>query len=256
MIEMWKQVIQKTLAFGGVKLVRLPSKSQLQKMEETRQRSLQQEEKQKRWLTNLQIKTIFDVGANTGQFAHFITRIFPEAKIYSFEPLRECYEELVQSFDGNPNFQGFNLALSDEIGETKIYRNQYSPSSSLLPMGKLHKDTFPYTRRETVELIKVSRLDSIATDLEVNEPILIKIDVQGFENKVISGGINLISRAKLLVVEMSIEPLYDNQPLFNDIYQMLLNLGFWYCGNYDQLHHPDDGRILQVDSIFMKRECQ
>lgn len=249
---MWKSLIQKTLVLGGVKLVRLPSKAQIQKMEEARQRSLQQEENQKRWLTNLQIKTIFDIGANTGQFAQSIAKTFPEAKIYSFEPLKECYEELVQNFHSNPNFKGFHLALSDEMGETKIYRNQYSPSSSLLPMGKLHKETFPYTCHETVELVKVSRLDDIAQELDISEPILIKIDVQGFEDRVISGGMSLLDRAKLLIVEMSIEPLYDNQPLFNDIYQMLLNLGFQYCGNYDQLRHPDDGRVLQVDGIFIK----
>lgn len=251
---MWKQPIQKILALGGVKLVRLPSKAQIKKMEESRQQSRQQAENQTRWLTDLHIKTIFDIGANTGQFAHAIARIFPEARIYSFEPLAECYEELIQSFHNNPNFTGFNLALSNEIGETQIYRNQYSPSSSLLPMAELHKNIFPHTYHETVESVRVTRLDDVAKELDIREPILVKIDVQGFEDKVISGGINLINRAKLLIIEMSIEPLYHNQPLFNDIYQTLLDLGFQYSGNYEQLHHPEDGRILQVDGIFIKHQ--
>lgn len=251
---MWKQLIQKILAFFGVKLVRLSSKAQLEKIEAARQRWLQQEENNKRWLANIQVKTIFDIGANTGQFADSISKLFPDATIYSFEPLKDCYEELIQNFHGKPNFKGFNLALSDEVGEAQIYRNQYSLSSSLLPMRQLHKEVFPYTCSETVEEIKVSRLDDVAIDLDIKEPILIKIDVQGFEDRVISGGIDLIRRAKLLIVEMSIEPLYDNQPLFNDIYQTLINLGFQYCGNYDQLYNPKDGRILQVDGIFVNQK--
>ena len=46
------------------------------------------------WLRRLSIKTIYDVGANNGEFVKFISEILPEAQIYSFEPLKEPYEEL------------------------------------------------------------------------------------------------------------------------------------------------------------------
>jgi len=45
-------------------------------------------------LRNIPIRTAIDVGANTGQFARMIENVFPESKIYSFEPLPEAYKEL------------------------------------------------------------------------------------------------------------------------------------------------------------------
>src|SRR3954471_152315 len=39
--------------------------------------------------------TVLDIGASHGQFAGDALRAFPGVKIYSFEPIPECYEELV-----------------------------------------------------------------------------------------------------------------------------------------------------------------
>jgi hypothetical protein len=51
-------------------------------------------------LRNLPIKTIIDVGTNTGQFAKYILKFFPEACIYSFELLSQPFEEL-KRWDGS-----------------------------------------------------------------------------------------------------------------------------------------------------------
>lgn len=46
-------------------------------------------------IRNLPINTIIDIGANTGQFAKEISKIFPKAKIFCFEPLPDAFKELV-----------------------------------------------------------------------------------------------------------------------------------------------------------------
>lgn len=97
------------------------------------------------WLRNQNIGTILDIGANTGQFCQMIHEVLPEAMIYSFEPLRDCYEQLVANMKDVPNFKAFNFALGYEDSETEIHRSEFSPSSSLLPMGKLHREAFPQT---------------------------------------------------------------------------------------------------------------
>jgi len=204
------------------------------------------------WLRQYEIKTILDIGANTGQFAHKINKIFPNANIYCFEPLEDCYQELVNNCREFNSFQAFNCAIGNETGEIEIHRSEYSPSSSLLPMADLHKESYPHTRNEIIEKVKIMRLDDVGNDLQINKPLLIKIDVQGFEDKVIAGGIELISQADILLLELSIEPLYKEQVLFNEIYRKVVDVGFKYQGNYSQLLNPKDGRILQVDSIFVK----
>lgn len=205
-----------------------------------------------KWLRSKEIKTIIDIGANIGQFAEDISFILPDAMVYSFEPLEECYLQLLEKFSQSKRFKAYNLALSNQTGKIVMRRNQYSPSSSFLPMTSLHKQCFPFTEHETTQEVSVTSLDNIATQLAIEKPLMIKIDVQGFEDKVIEGGKHTISQASVIVIEMSIEPLYENQVLFEGIYRMLKELGFSYKGNYDQLVNPSDGYILQVDGIFVK----
>ncbi len=204
------------------------------------------------WLKNLNIRTILDIGANTGQFAADIHAILPEATIYSFEPLQDCYEQLLMRMQGVLKFGAFAFALGSETSEAEIRRSEFSPSSSMLRMGELHKQAFPFSSGEGVERIALKQLDDVAGSLDLVDNILIKIDVQGFEDKVICGGANTIRSAKLLIIETSFERLYEEQPLFDTIYDTLRRMGFAYHGNLAQLLSPVDGSVLQADGIFMK----
>lgn len=204
------------------------------------------------WLSALNINTVFDIGAHTGEFATMIHGILPDACILSFEPLAASFQHLLQNMKDVPNFKAFKYALGDRDARQEMRRNEFAPSSSLLRMTHLHKEAFPYTVRETTETVEVKRLDDFAKDLDLQDSILVKIDVQGYEDKVILGGHNVISRAKLMIVETSFRTLYEGQPLFDDVYQMLKQKGFKYMGNFDQLKSPIDGSVLQADAIFIR----
>ena len=103
----------------------------------------------------------------------------------------------------------------------------------------------------SIEKIKVKRLDDIIYDLKVEGNILVKIDVQGYEDRVIHGGKKVVSGAKVLIVETSFQSLYETQPLFDSIYVLLKQIGFKYMGSLDQLKNPINGSVLQSDSIFI-----
>lgn len=205
------------------------------------------------WLKQLPIKTVIDIGANTGQFSQKICQLLPNAKIYAFEPLPDCYSALIATFDKNSNFTAFNVALGNQTGQAKIYQNEFSPASSLLPLAALHKQTFPYAQEVLMQEIKVFQLDDLAKNLELDELLLIKVDVQGFEHQVIEGGISIFQRASVVIIELSIFPLYEEQICFDGIYKKLMSLGFQYYGNYDQAHDRD-GRVIYVDSIFFNEQ--
>jgi FkbM family methyltransferase len=237
---MMKRAVKKILEVMGFELRRVDYKFEPKK------------EGRFKWIRDLNIQTVLDVGANTGEFAAEIHAILPEAAIYSFEPLRECYALLVERMSHVPKFQAFDFALGSEASEIEMHRSEFTPSSSILRMGSLHKRAFPFTSKEVLEKIVIKRLDDIAGDLDLTENILIKIDVQGFEDKVILGGLKTIQVAKLLIVETSFESLYDGQPLFDTIYEMVKRIGFEYHGNFGQLLNPIDGNILQADGIFIK----
>jgi len=204
------------------------------------------------WLSRLNINTIVDIGAHIGEFAMMVYQILPKASIISFEPLEEAFRQLNFNMRTVPNFKAFNVALGDQDSETDMHRNEFSPSSSLLPMANLHKEAFPFTSREGLEKVRIRRLDDVLKGQYLEDNILVKIDVQGYEDRVIVGGENLLSRAKLLIVETSFQTLYERQPLFDEIYHLLRRKGFKYMGNLHQLRSPVDGCVLQADAIFIK----
>jgi FkbM family methyltransferase len=204
------------------------------------------------WIAQSNIRTVLDVGANTGEFAAHMQRLLPESRIYSFEPLAVCYRKLTERMNGCPGFKAFPYALGDANGTATIHHNAFAPSSSLLPMEQLHREAFPFSGETVDERIEIRRLDDVVSDREVIRDLLVKIDVQGFEDKVIRGGERVISQASILVVETSFLPLYVGQLLFDPLYDLLRGHGFVFVGCEEAIRDPRNGTILQADSIFMK----
>lgn len=211
---------------------------------------LEQPELRRDWLSSLPVRTVLDIGANTGQFAAEIRDLMPGAFIYSFEPLRDEYAALVSQMRGDGRFRAFNFALGEGEARALIHRSSFSQSSSLRPMLDLHKAAWPHTAGAVAEEIEVRRLDSLG--IEPEPELLVKIDVQGFEDKVIEGGRATIGRAAYVITEVSFAPLYEGQPLFEDIYRLLGGMGFEYRGTLTQLPDPRDGRPLQADAFFVR----
>jgi FkbM family methyltransferase len=206
------------------------------------------------WLLGMNIRSILDVGANVGQFALLAREVFPAARIFSFEPLPECFASL-ESCLPPQGFQAFNFALGDSDTELDFHRARHSPSSSFLKMNDFHREAFPESREgqeSTSVKVKVRKLDDIAKELDLKENILLKLDVQGYEDKVIAGGGETLKRVRVVISETSFLPLYEGQTLFRDVHGFLEKAGFVFQGNLNQMFNPSDGRIVSADSIFVR----
>ncbi len=83
--------------------------------------------------------------------------------------------------------------------------------------------------------------------------MLIKIDVQGFEDKVIKGGVEVIKKGRFSALRgFFLIIVKKGQLLFAETYEMMKNLGFRYAGSIEQLRSPETNRILQADAVFIK----
>ena len=204
------------------------------------------------WFHSLSLETVLDVGAYVGRYAETIHALLPDVKIYSFEPLGDCFRELEQRANRIPQLTAFNYGLGDEVGEQTLQRHDFAPSSSLLKMTSIHKGAFPNSAESQPVTIRLQRLDDVAEGLQLRLPMLVKIDVQGFEDRVLSGGENTIKKASAIIIEASFVPLYEGQPLFNDIHRQLAGWGFLYAGSVGQLRSDTTGEVLQEDSLFLR----
>ena len=205
-----------------------------------------------KWVREANFSTVLDIGANVGQFARCIRCVLPTAHIFSFEPVPDCFWSLEQNMKGAENFTAVNIGLGDQSGMLQFERNAFAPASSFLKMTELHKKAFPESRETEIVSVRIERLDDIRSRFRLEAPLLVKIDVQGYEDRVLNGGHETIKEADFMVIETSFAGLYEGQPDFDDINSIVRKLGFRYAGAMAQLTDPNSGRILQADSIFVK----
>lgn len=205
-----------------------------------------------RFLARMNIRTVIDVGANEGQFARNIRDLLPHAKIYSFEPLPVPFSKLENAFSTDLNFEAVPLALGSIPGDAEFESNAFSPSSSFLPVNDKHRKNYPHAAQTSRTKVPVSTLDLWARDHILEPNLLIKMDVQGYEDQVILGASETLSKAAVVIAETSFAPLYQGQPLYDDIYRLLRNRGFRSGGMIVNATDRETGEMLQADSVFIR----
>ncbi len=208
----------------------------------------------RRWLQAAGIRTVLDVGAYIGSFAYAMRLILPEAQIYSFEPLEANYRALLRRLSPLGRFRAFQTALGETTGTIDFYQNEFSASSSVLAMADLHRRAFPQTGNQVRVTVPLARLDDYLDQMDLQPPVLLKLDVQGYEAAVLRGAAETLARVDYLLCELSFAELYAGQPLFDDLYALLADSGFRFAGSFDSLLSPLDGSILQADGLFIRRK--
>lgn len=204
-----------------------------------------------RWLRRFPIRTVIDVGANTGQFAMVARRLFPEAQIHAFEPLPDCLSQMTQLFRNDDRFHAHGCALGEREGAITFHRSDFSPSSSVLDMDDAHRRLFPHSAHSKDATVPMRRLDDVLAGERLEQDLFLKLDVQGYEDRVLDGAEHILRQTRVVQTEVLFERLYQGQAQFADVYDRLTRAGFSFQGNWDQVTSPEDGRILWADAIFI-----
>ncbi len=205
-----------------------------------------------KYLHENNISNCFDVGANTGQFAHLLKSAGFTGKIYSFEPQTKAFEILKKNASGNSLWSVYNIGLSDADGTATIHISKNSVSSSMLPMSDFLAATAPETKYISSEEIKIRRLDSFVKEQHFNERLFLKIDAQGLESKILAGAENCFDTICALQLELSCVSLYNGEKLFDEMKVFVESKGFYLSSLESGFTDPKTGRLLQVDAIFLR----
>lgn len=126
---------------------------------------------------------ILDIGANTGLFTLLALATNPQAKVMAFEPVTHVYQRLLYHLEINgwsDRCEAKNLAVSNSIGKTKLH----IPFEDVPLSASLNLQGFRGYEGYLVD-IDVTTIDAVYSQKQPIE--LIKIDAEGFEDKVIQG---------------------------------------------------------------------
>ena len=195
---------------------------------------------------------MIDIGANHGQFVKDAFRTFGDITAYSFEPIPECFEELVELAKEHRKLHPIRVALSDRKGQSEFFVSAFPDSSSLQPMLPAHQEAWPHTYTERKIMVDLERLDALAPELRLEKPIFAKLDVQGHELAVLRGGRETFSLCQRVMVECNFAPLYEGQPAFDEIHAEMRSLGFLFDGFLGLLRHPATLELLSADAVFFR----
>jgi FkbM family methyltransferase len=182
----------------------------------------------KKLLKNRNIKIIFDIGANKGDYTKELLKYYKHAHYYLFEPSLLNYEKLNLKFSSLKNIKIINQALADKDGDDFLYSDQSGSGLGSLIKRRLDHLNIDFNVKEKINLTK---LDTFLKDL--NKDIIIdylKMDVEGTEMKVLLGMEQSIKRIKLIQFEFGGCNI-DSKTFFQD---------FWY---YFKVHNFNLFRI-------------
>ncbi len=179
---------------------------------------------------------ILEIGANDGLTTDKFVGIFPDAKIYCFEPDWRALQ-LFEKRKFGDQIHLFNCAVCDVDGTVGFFASDGAPdiipdnmdvskgwhcSGSIKePTG--HLEMHKWCRFDARNNVPAVRLDTWAGEfLEADTEIdLIWMDVQGAEAEVFEGAKNTLNRVQYIFTEYSDRELYKDQPNFNRISELL-----------------------------------
>jgi FkbM family methyltransferase len=175
-----------------------------------------------RWLDGKPVN-VWDVGANTGEWAAAAHEILPACPITAFEIVPQIFAALTHRLSGEPWFNAVNAGLSDANGQAEVFWciNADSASSMTVPLHLRVEagvgELVPCTLR---------RGDDVAG--EIGAPGFLKIDVEGHEVPVLRGLQTVLSgldAPDMIQFEYGATYIAGGYVL-HDVYELLVPLGY------------------------------
>ena len=190
------------------------------------------------------ITEIVDVGVREGTADLRI--IFPDLHHRLIDPMNEDYSEQIHTAYTGISFSMMNIAVSDEEGalwlvKTALLRDGKTTHSNLRERPENVDGKFV----TSCERVPVRRLDSLLNEQDIQHEFLLKIDVDGIEEKVINGASGVIQKASVVVCECTYSTLHSRLSL-------LSSKGFSLVDLTDRVYYGDS--LYQLDAVMVRKD--
>lgn len=196
---------------------------------------------------------LIDVGSANQRFSDALNLI-KNKYIYSFEPDKRSAHGFNVSNDG----VNYPFALAKSNGERNLYLTRKPECSSLFKPNRKYVDLFPNKSRwDIVDVVIVScrTLNSFSDQIE--EADYIAIDVQGAEYEILESGDVILNKYLGVEVEVEFVEIYESQPLFGDILNLMRRQGFEFYDfitqyRYGRKELNKTGQLAFADALFLR----
>jgi len=152
------------------------------------------------WLpSEIEPEVILDIGGNIGITSVYLTNKFPNAKIYTFEPVPQNYEILKKNTENYDNISIYNVGLGCEDGSFEIYMSEDDENFG---GASLYAEAGGVNIKATTKC-QIRNIDEILNEIGIKKIDLIKIDTEGAEYDILTTiNESILDQVKWIVGEL------------------------------------------------------
>jgi FkbM family methyltransferase len=200
------------------------------------------------------VDCVLDVGANIGQSGQYFRAIGYTGKLVSFEPVSFLFESLATRAASDPAWIVERLALGEAAGQLEInVSGGHAGASSILAMTQNVLANAPDQQVVAREQVVVDTLDAVLhRHYPRGDRAFLKLDVQGYEDLVLQGGLREIARVVGMKIEMSMVENYAGEKLLTSMIPRLYELGFRVTQFENGWSNSRTGELYQVDAVLFR----
>ncbi|MEV6617337.1 FkbM family methyltransferase [Streptomyces sp. NPDC051051] len=200
---------------------------------------------------------VFDVGANSGQYARRLRRLGYTGRIVSFEPTSETFARLEKAAAQDPDWHVYRCGLGREETTAEIHTG-WKTMNSLLGPSDYGRDRYSRFDTSDTEEIRVRRLDEVMDEamegLADPRPYL-KMDTQGYDLEVFAGAGKRIEEFVGMQSEVAVLRLYEGSPGMGEAVATYEAAGFGITGMYPVTREATTGRVIEFDCVLMRADA-
>lgn len=188
-------------------------------------------------------KVVLDIGAAKGYWSLVCGQFFAEALFFLIDPLTESEPFLRQACDADPRFHYLLTAVGSEPGEALMNIAGDCEGSSLCHW----EGVGPSQQRR----VPVTTVDHLLSAGRIQAPDLVKIDVQGYELRVLQGALQMLRHAEVLIVEVNLYEFAGGYARVHEVIRFLADRQFYMFDLAGALRRPYEDDLGELDIVFV-----
>ncbi|MCX5921940.1 MAG: FkbM family methyltransferase [Candidatus Dependentiae bacterium] len=168
--------------------------------------------------------TVFDVGANKGEWSQHLLASKSNIQLHAFEPIPTIFHLLKKNI-ARDSVTTHNLAISDEDGENDFF--YYDKNSDASEVSSFYHrpivDSILNTKPITIK-VTTKTLDSFCHAQNIQHIDFLKIDTEGSELNVLKGASSLLHNGSIKIMQFEYGGTYlDAAITLKEVYDLLTN---------------------------------
>lgn len=171
--------------------------------------------------------TIFDVGANVGQYQCMLTENLTVANnIYSFEPAKDSFNILNR--EKINNVRNFQFGFGNEQQNVTLYKDEKKSQLASI-YKKTDNDYYNLKSMDIEETIHLRTIDDFCEEEKISIIDFLKLDIEGHEFFALKGAERMLNQNKINFIQFEFGPAnIDSRTFLRDFYNLLSSQFYLY----------------------------